>query len=96
MRTIQLTSEQREKVLAELDKIVSGDFDIFVEVDECITIEAQGYVSVDGYRESDTNAYVETSRTADVILTAFVGEDSEVCDLPSDFETEVYNYLNAA
>ncbi len=95
MRTIKLTQEQRDKVLAELND-VQGEFNLQIEVADDITIEAQGYVYVDGYRESDTNAYIETSRTADVILTAFVGEDSEVCDLPSDFETEVYNYLNAA
>ena len=95
MRTIKLTQEQRDKVLAELND-VQGEFNLQIEVADDITIEAKGYVYVDGYRESDTNAYIETSRTADVILTAFVGEDSEVCDLPSDFETEVYNYLNAA
>lgn len=99
MRTIELTKEQRNMVLRELSD-VQDDFCVCVEVAEDITIQAKGYLYIDGYRENDyyngTGAFVETSRTADVTLTAFVGEDGEECEVGSDFEIECFNFLQAA
>ena len=102
MRTIDLTREQRDMVLRELDG-QQGNFDIFVELNDSLTIEAEGYVYVDGYVEDDylngNGGFNETSRTADVILTAFAsdkGENEEVCDVTGDFERECYEALQVA
>ena len=101
-KRVVLTQEQKDIVLSKLEE-QQGDFDIFIEIDENLTIEAKGYMYENGYREKDylngTGAFVETSRDADVILTAFVseaGDNEEVCDVESDFETECYNKLQAA
>ena len=99
MDKIQLTKEQRDMVLRRLSD-VQDDFCICVDVAEGITIQAKGYLYIEGYRENDyhngTGAFVETSRTADIILTAFVGEDGEECEVCSDFEIECFNFLQAA
>lgn len=99
METITLTKEQRNMVLRELSD-VQDDFCVCVDVAGNITVQAKGYLYVDGYRENDyyngTGAFVETSRTADVILTAFVGEDGEECEVDAEFETECYNLLQVA
>lgn len=101
-KRITLTTEQQDKVLQKLQG-QQGDFDIYIELNKSLTIQAQGYVYSDGYVEDDylngTGAFIETGRTADVILTAFVsndGEDEEVYDVESEFETECYNLLQAA
>lgn len=101
IRTIELSQEQRDMVLHELDG-QEGDFDLFIEVAPGIAVEAQGYVYTDGYREDDyyngTGGFAETGRRADVILTVYVEHEDyeEVCDCTREFEVECYNYLQAA
>lgn len=99
---VVLTSEQKQMVLKELDG-QDGGFDIFVEVSDNLTIELDGYVHEEGYRDTDyyygTGEIVITSRTADVNVTAFrYDEDGneEVLDVEHEFEKECYEYLQSA
>jgi hypothetical protein len=99
---VVLTSEQKQMVLKELDG-QDGGFDIFVEVSDNLTIELDGYVHEEGYRDNDyyfgTGEIVITSRTADVNVTAFrYDEDGneEVLDVEHEFEKECYEYLQSA
>lgn len=103
-KIITLTQEQKDIVLGKLEE-QTGNFDIFIEINDDLTIEAKGYLYVHGYREDDyfngTGAFVETSREADVVLTAYVyregeGEKEGVFDVESEFEKECYEYLNKA
>jgi hypothetical protein len=98
---VVLTEKQKNMVLRELDG-QDGSFDIFVEVADNLTIELDGYVHEEGYRDTDyyygTGA-VEISRTADVNVTAFrYDEDGneEVLDVEHSFEKECYKYLQSA
>ena len=98
---VVLTKEQKKIVLDALDG-QDGGFDIFVEVADNLTIELDGYVHEEGYRDTDywngTGA-VEISRTADVNVTAFrYDEDGneEVLDVEHEFEKECYEYLQSA
>lgn len=98
---IVLTKDQKKIVLNALDG-QDGSFDIFVEVADNLTIELDGYVHEEGYRDTDyyygTGA-VEISRTADVNVTAFrYDEDGneEVLDVEHEFEKECYKYLQSA
>jgi hypothetical protein len=99
---VVLTSEQKQMVLKELDG-QDGGFDIFVEVADNLTIELDGYVHEEGYRDNDyyygTGEIVITSRTADVNVTAFRYDDDgneEVLDVEHEFEKECYEYLQSA
>lgn len=108
MKTIELTKEQREKVLRALDDIEDGNFDIDIELDETITINAKGCLETDGYVEDDyhcgymngTGAYVETYRNASIELVAWVYDEetdnTEECAVQKEFEDECDRYLNAA
>jgi hypothetical protein len=98
---IVLTKDQKKIVLNALDG-QDGGFDIFVEVADNLTIELDGYVYEEGYRDTDywngTGA-VEISRTADVNVTAFRYDDDgneEVLDVEHEFEKECYEYLQSA
>lgn len=98
---IVLTKDQKKIVLNALDG-QDGGFDIFVEVADNLTIELDGYVHEEGYRDTDywngTGA-VEISRTADVNVTAFRYDDDgneEVLDVEHEFEKECYEYLQSA
>ena len=108
MKTIELTQEQRSKVLSALDGIEDGSFDIDIELDETITINAKGWLETDGYIEDDyhcgymngTGAYVETYRNASIELTAQVYDEDtdniEECAVTREFEDYCNRYLNAA
>lgn len=110
MRTIELTREQRDRVLVALADIrdEGGGFDIDIAIDERLTVNARGWLELDGYVEDDyrcgymngTGAYVETLREASVGLTARIyDEDSgseEEAAVPADFEKECEDFLNAA
>lgn len=88
METITLTAQQINVLTDELDDIrnENGSFDIDIEIDDSLTINAAGYVETDGYIEDDyhcgymngTGAYVETYRSASVELKATVydGDDN--------------------
>ena len=102
MKTINPNRQQIDKVLEELEG-VQGNFDIYVRIDENLTIEAQGYLTRDGYVEDDyfngTGAFIETSRKADAILTGFLsdaGENEEVVDIEGEIVDEVRQFLEAA
>ena len=99
MKTIELTQEQKNEILNHLID-VNGEFDIDVFVSDDIRINLTGYVYTDGYYEDDyfsgTGAYVETSRTADVVVNAYVGEDEEWRDVGSEFDRECYDAIQAA
>ena len=102
-----MTKEQRDKVLSALDDIEDGNFDIDIEIDETLTINAKGWLETDGYIEDDyhcgymngTGAYVETYRNASLELTAQVYNEEtdnvEECSV-GEFENEAEKYLNAA
>lgn len=99
MRTIELSKEQREKVINALAAVhdENGRFDIDIELDDALTLNAKGWLELDGYKEDDyfgTGAWVETYRSASVELTAF-DEDGEV-EIGIEIENEIYKYLNAA
>lgn len=101
MRTIELTQEQKNNVLHELSD-VNGCFDIYIELDEHLTIHAHGILDIEGYRETDylngTGAFAETGRIADVSLEAFVYDEAneEACEVSSDFEKVCYDFIQAA
>lgn len=101
-KTITLTQEEKDMVLNAIgDELRYGDtdFDIFVDINDSLTIEAKGHSYSEGYREADNGGFNETGRNADVILTAYVsnhGWDEECYDVDSEFEVECYNYINAA
>lgn len=100
--TISLTQEEKDMVLNAISEELrygDGDFDIFVELNDSLTIEAQGHLYTEGYREADNNGFNETGRNADLILTAFVsthGWDEEVFDVDSEFEQEAWAFVQAA
>ena len=98
---VVLTKEQKKIVLDALDG-QDGGFDIFVEFADNLTIELDGYVHEEGYRDTDywngTGA-VEITRTADVNVTAFRYDEEgneEVLDVEHEFEKECYEYLQSA
>ncbi|MBR1526855.1 MAG: hypothetical protein IJ640_09400 [Prevotella sp.] len=106
MKTIELTSEQRDKVMSALDNIEDGRLDIDIELDENVTINAKGWLETDGYIEDDyhcgymngTGGYVETYRSASIELTALVYDEEsdnvEECALTQEFENDANDYLN--
>lgn len=100
MRTIELSKEQREKVINALAAVhdENGRFDIDIELDDALTLNAKGWLELDGYLEDDyyngTGAYIETHRSASVEVKAF-DEDGEV-EIDIEIENEIYKYLNAA
>ena len=104
MKKIELTGEQREKVMNALAEIhdEDGRFDIDIELDT-ITINAQGCIEIDGYIEDDyhcgymngTGAFVETYRAASVDLTAY-DEDGNEYEIDKESNNIIDKYLNAA
>lgn len=104
MRTIELSKEQREKVINALAAVhdENGRFDIDIELDT-ITINAQGCIEIDGYIEDDyhcgymngTGAWIETYRAASVDLTAY-DEDGNEYEIDKESNNIIDKYLNAA
>lgn len=101
MRTIELSKEQREKVINALAAVhdENGRFDIDIELDDALTLNAKGWLELDGYLEDDyyngTGAYIETHRSASVTLTAY-DEEGEQIGLDSESYNIIHKYLNAA
>ena len=101
-KTITLTQEEKDMVLNAIsDELRYGDtdFDIFVDINDSLTIEAKGHSYSEGYREADNGGFNEKGKNADLILTAFVsnhGWDEECYDVDSEFEKQAYNFLMAA
>ena len=104
MKKIELTGEQREKVMSALAEIhdADGRFDIDIELDT-ITINAQGFIEIDGYIEDDyhcgyqngTGAWIETNRAASVELTAY-DEDGNEYEIDNESNNIIDKFLNAA
>ena len=96
MKTIELTKEQREKVIRELAGIhdEDGRFDFDIDMDG-ITINAKGRIELDGYHEDDTYAWIETYRAASVDLTAYDDNGNEY-EIDKESNNIIDNYLNAA
>ena len=101
MRTIELSKEQREKVINALATVhdENGRFDINIELDDALTLNAKGWLELDGYLEDDyyngTGAYIETYRSASVTLTAY-NEEGEQIGLDGESYDIIHKYLNAA
>ena len=101
MRTIELSKEQREKVINALAAVhdENGRFDIDIELDDALTLNAKGWLELDGYLEDDyyngTGAYIATHRSASVTLTAY-NEEGEQIGLDSESYNIIHKYLNAA
>ena len=104
MKKIELTGEQRDKIMSELAEVhgEDGRFDIDIELD-AFTINAQGWVEIDGYIEDDsvcgymngTGAWIETYRAASVELTAY-DEDGNAYEVDKESYNIIDKYLNAA
>ena len=100
MKKITLSEAQKSVLMNGLAEIhdEDGRFDINIEIDEEITINAKGWLELDGYREDDyyngTGAWVETGRAANIDLTAY--ENGEPVELDKEIEKEAHKYLNAA
>ncbi len=104
MNKIELTGEQRDEIMSALAEIHNedGNFSIDIELDT-ITINAQGWVEIDGYIEDDyhcgymngTGAFVETYRAASVELTAY-DEDGNAYEVDKESNNIIDKYLNAA
>lgn len=104
MKKIELTGEQRAQVMNALAEIhgEDGRFDLDIELDG-LTINAQGWVEIEGYTEDDsvcgymngTGAWVETNRTASVELTAY-DEDGNEYEIDNESNTIIEKYLNVA
>lgn len=82
MKTIELTNEQRRKVVDALVDVRDEEtFEIEIEVGDTLTVEASGRIETEGYREDDyfngTGAWVETYRSASVELTAYDDDGDE-------------------
>lgn len=91
MKILVLTDEQRNKLVRELYGM-EGDFDIFVQIDDDIEVEVEGYAYSDGYRELDywngTGAWVTTGRDCDIkAITACVDYPDRCEDVNVDGET---------
>lgn len=101
MKTIELTSEQREKLMNALSELrdTDGKFEIEIFIGCDLIIEAKGSVEVEAYQEDDyfsgTGAWVETRRSAWVELTAY-DENGEECYVDALTEQEADEYLNQA
>ncbi len=103
MDSLTLTQDQMSKVLDELNGIGTGSFDIEIEIDDTLTVQATGWLEIDGYVEDDyfsgTGAFVETYRAANIELTAQVydEETNEVTDYQLDKtqEQQAERYLQA-
>lgn len=99
MKTIELTTEQR-KTLVERLADVYGAFDIDIDIDDNLTINAVGNIETDGYYEDDyyngTGAWVETYRSAWVELAATVysEDDSETCNVDEVTAQATEKFLN--
>ena len=107
MKTIRLTDEQMRKLFAALEGIEEGYFDIDIDVDDNITVNASGHLETEGYVEDDfmcgymngTGARVETYRKATLELTARVydeNDNEEDAYIDVEQESEAERYLNAA
>ena len=102
MKKIELTGEQRDEIMSALAEIHNEDgrFDIDIELDT-ITINAQGWVEIDGYIEDDgvcgymngTGAWIETYRAASVELTAY-DEDGNEYEVDDESNNAIDKYLN--
>ncbi len=96
---VTLSPYQRQAVLDRLDDIRdnNGSFEVTVEFDN-LTVTAAGEIELDGYREDDyysgTGAWVETCRSASVLLTA-TDENGIEYGIDSDTYNMAYRALNA-
>ena len=105
MKTIILTDAQRTALMDALAEVrdTNGRFALEVEADG-LTIEATGYVTLDGYVEDNyyngTGAWIETYREADVVLAGWlyneVTEDSDEVAIDKDTIRQADRFLNAA
>lgn len=109
METIELTEEQQNTLIDALADVYyeDGYFDVEIEIDETLTIEARGSIDTDGYVEDDahcgymngTGGYVETYRRAWIELTAVVCNESDGSrtrlDVDEDTVQAAEDYLNS-
>ena len=106
MRTIELTQAQVDTIISKLAEVhdSSDNFSVEIDVDDELTVTAEGFVEIDGYVEDDyyngTGAFVETYRNASVTLTGWTynqaTDDDEEVAIGSESEKKVCDYLNAA
>ena len=101
MNVITLTPAQRDAIIAELDEIENGHYNIEVEFDEHLTVYAEGWFENGGYCEDDyfngTGAWVETYRQGSIELKAIVTDDEgdqEECTIDEKSENILTDYLN--
>ena len=104
MNKITLTEAQKAQIMAALAEYHNekGAFDFDIDIDDNIVVNAKGRVDFEGYIEDDftcgygngTGGWIETYRSASVILTAYDG-DGEV-EIDREIEKEAQEYLNAA
>ena len=98
MERITLTEAQKAQIMAKLAEYhdESGRFDIDFDIDGDLTVNAKGKVEIETETEDDyfngTGAVIETSRWAEVNLTA-IDNDGNVYEIDS---TEADKFLNAA
>lgn len=106
MRTMTLSTEQREEILDELRLIRSegGRFSAEVEFDGGV-LDIQGRIDITGYVEDDrrcggymmgTGGFVETGREVDI--KDIIGYDSEgtECQIDPDSIVIIENFLKMA
>ncbi len=88
-------------VLDALDTIGDGRFDIDIELDDTVTVNARGRIETSGYRDDNwfcgTGSWIETGRGASCVLSASVwdasGSRRETCAVPAGFEDMCNRYL---
>ena len=97
MEKITLTEAQRAQILAKLAEYHDENvtFDVDIDIDGDLTVNAKGRVEIETETEYDyyngTNECIETSRWAEVELTAY-DEDGNAYEVDA---TEADNFLNA-
>ena len=106
MRTIELTKQQLDVVINSLADAhdTNDNFSVEIEVDDELTVIAEGFVEIYGYVEDDyyrgTGGYVEAYRNAGVTLTGWtidrLTEDDEEVEIGAESVKKVEEYLNAA
>ena len=95
--------EIAKKVRVNADDIIGGlsayhgedgRFEDDFDLGDGVFVHVEGKVSIDGFYESDTHAWVETYRDADISVMKAYDEDGEDIPVPDSVYNACVDYLN--
>lgn len=94
---IDLTKDDEERILNEIDYIDDGDFNFECQLDNGCVAEISGYLKTKGYKEDDyyngTGGFAMTSKDGYINIVVYNPNTNEEYYVPSDFENKCYKTL---